>query len=101
MLRHIEVKECILEAPIYDYLFTVGEVNRRTLEGTPFRDAYKAVGIEVNEGRFRYNGAAGKTNGELTADDLRHTSAGSLGNLCTEQICMKMKAAAAFQDINK
>ena len=96
MLQHIIVKENILDSPIYDYLFTVEEVNRRTLEGTPFRDAYKSVGIEVNEGRFRYNGASGKSNGQLTADDLGHTSAGSLGNLCTEQIGRKMKAAAEF-----
>ena len=39
MLQHIIVKENILDAPIYEYLFTVEEVNRRTLEGMPFRDA--------------------------------------------------------------
>ena len=96
MLQHIKVKEGILEAPIYDYLFTVEEVNRRTLEGTPFRDAYKSVGIEVNEGRFRYDSKSGKTNGELTADDLRHTSAGSLGNLCNDLIAAKMAKASEF-----
>ena len=96
MLQHIMVKEGILEAPIYDYLFTVEEVNRRTLEGTPFRDAYKSVGIEVNEGRFRYDSKSGKTNGELTADDLRHTSAGSLGNLCNDLIAAKMAKASEF-----
>ncbi len=96
MLQHIMVKEGILESPIYDYLFTVEEVNRRTLEGTPFRDAYKSVGIEVNEGRFRYDSKSGKTNGELTADDLRHTSAGSLGNLCNDLIAAKMAKASEF-----
>ena len=97
MLRHIMINENILESPIYEYLFTVEEVNRRTLEGTPFRDAYKAVGMEVNEGRFRYQGAKGKTTGRLTPDDLNHTSIGSLGNLCTELIRSKMDAAADFQ----
>ena len=97
MLRHIIVKEGILDAPIYDYLFTVEEVNRRTLEGTPFRDAYKSVGIEVNEGRFSYLGASGKTNGQLTPEDLRHTSLGSLGNLCTAEIKKKMEQAADFR----
>ena len=96
MLQHIMINENILDAPIYDYLFTVEEVNRRTLEGMPFRDAYKSVGMEVNEGRFRYHGAAGKTNGQLTPEDLNHTSLGSLGNLCTEQIRTKMEAAARF-----
>lgn len=96
MLQHIIVKENILDSPIYDYLFTVEEVNRRTLEGTPFRDAYKSVGIEVNEGRFRYSGAEGKTNGRLTPDDLKHVHIGSLGNLCTDRITAKMKSAADF-----
>ncbi len=96
MLQHITVKENILDAPIYEYLFTVEEVNRRTLEGMPFRDAYKSVGIEVNEGRFRYQGTENKTNGQLTPADLKHTSIGSLGNLCTTQICHKMEKAAEF-----
>lgn len=96
MLKHINVKEGILDAPIYDYLFTVEEVNRRTLEGMPFRDAYRSVGVEVNEGRFRYQGASEKDNGQLTPADLNHTSLGSLGNLCTEQIRKKMEKAAAF-----
>ena len=96
MLQHIIVKENILDAPIYDYLFTVEEVNRRTLEGMPFRDAYKSVGIEVNEGKFRYQGAEGKTNGQLTPADLNHTSIGSLGNLCTDRITAKMQKAAEF-----
>ena len=96
MLKHINVKEGILDAPIYDYLFTVEEVNRRTLEGMPFRDAYRSVGVEVNEGRFRYQGASEKDNGQLTPADLNHTSLGCLGNLCTEQIRQKMEKAAAF-----
>ncbi len=96
MLQHISVNASILDAPIYDYLFTVEEVNRRTLEGMPFRDAYKSVGIEVNEGRFSYQGAPGKTNGQLTPEDLKHTSLGSLGNLCTGPICTKMEIAAKF-----
>lgn len=96
MLRHIMVKDNILDAPIYDYLFTVEEVNRRTLAGMPFRDAYRSVGIEVNEGKFSYQGAKGKPNGQLTPSDLNHTSLGSLGNLCTEHIRTKMEKAAEF-----
>lgn len=96
MLQHIIIKEGILDAPIYEYLFTVEEVNRRTLEGMPFRDAYRTVGIEVNEGRFRYQGAEGKTNGQLTPEDLRHTSIGSLGNLCNDRVKAKMDIASAF-----
>ena len=96
MLQHIIIKKNILDAPIYDYLFTVEEVNRRTLEGMPFRDAYKSVGIEVNEGRFKYQGATEKTNGQLTPSDLKHSSIGSLGNLCNDLIAAKMTKAAEF-----
>ena len=86
MLGSIILNEHILESsPIYDYLFTVEEVNRRTLAGMPFRDAYKSVGIEVNEGRFCYKGSP-----------LSHTHIGSLGNLCNERIKAKMSSASDF-----
>ncbi|MGM9734959.1 MAG: argininosuccinate lyase [Candidatus Cryptobacteroides sp.] len=90
MLENISVNENILDSPIYDYLFTVEEVNRRTLEGMPFRDAYRSVGIEVNEGRFSYGG------GEKTASALHHTHIGSIGNLCNEAVKAKMSKAAEF-----
>ena len=84
MLGEIKVSDKILESPIYDYLFTVEEVNRRALSGMPFRDAYKSVGIEVNEGRFH----ADRT--------VNHTHVGSIGNLCNDRIAAKMKKASDF-----
>ena len=84
MLGEIRVSRKILDSPIYDYLFTVEEVNRRALGGMPFRDAYKSVGIEVNEGRFHAEKA------------VHHTHAGSIGNLCNDMIAGKMKKAAEF-----
>lgn len=96
MLQHISVNTGILDSPIYEYLFTVEEVNRRTLAGMPFRDAYKSVGIEVNEGKFCYYGAEGKSNGELKPDDLHHTHIGSICNLCNEEIRVKMNSASEF-----
>jgi len=99
MLEHIIVNEHILEgSDIYDYLFTVEEVNRRTLAGQPFRDAYRSVGIEVNEGRFSYKGADGSTDkSALRASSLGHTHIGSLGNLCNDRIKAKMTSAADFK----
>ncbi len=94
MLQHIEVNEKILDNKLYDYLFTVEEVNRRTLAGTPFREAYKQVGIEVNEGRFRYSGGDKAT---LKASDLGHTHLGSLGNLCNDKIAALMDAASNWK----
>ena len=82
MLENITVNENILKDEIYTYLFTVEEVNRRVLEGMPFREAYKEVGIEVNQGKFRYE-----------AKQLNHVHKGSLGNLCTQEIKDKMQKA--------
>ena len=82
MLENITVNPNILDDPKYMYLFTVEEVNRRVLEGMPFRDAYRSVGIEVNEGKFQFSG------------ELNHTHMGSIGNLCNEEIKEKMKKAA-------
>ena len=84
MLEYIEVNRNILDSSLYDYLFTVEEVNRRTLQGVPFRDAYKQVGIEVNEGKFHYDGK------------LSHSHIGSIGNLCNDKIADLMKQAAQW-----
>lgn len=83
MIRSIEVNGNILENSIYDHLFTVEEVNRRVLAGIPFRDAYRQVGEEVNNGTFK---TADKT--------LRHTHLGSLGNLCNDRIAALMSDAS-------
>lgn len=84
MLDSIRVNGHILDSPLYDYLFTVEEVNRRVLAGTPFRDAYKTVGQEVNAGTFK-------------ADrKVSHSHIGSIGNLCNDRITAKMSDAASF-----
>lgn len=90
MLEHIEVNTRILDSPIYKHLFTVEEVNRRTLAGTPFREAYRQVGIEVGEGTFRYGGTEAPP---AKASDLGHTHIGSIGNLCNDRIAAKMEKA--------
>jgi len=82
MLLHISVNENILSDPRYDYLFTVEEVNRRVLQGIPFREAYQQVGREVQQGIFH------------TEKEVHHTHAGSIGNLCTEDIRKKMERAS-------
>ena len=84
MLDNIRVNDHILDSPLYDHLFTVEEVNRRVLAGTPFRDAYKAVGREVNAGTFK----ADRT--------VHHTHIGSIGNLCNDMIAAKMADACDF-----
>lgn len=89
MLENMRVNREILKEKKYEYLFTVEEVNRRVLNGIPFRDAYKSVGIEVNRGEFHYGGS-----GRIPdAAALNHTHSGSIGNLCTAEIRKKMERA--------
>ena len=91
MLDNIVVNQEILNNPLYKYLFTVEEVNLRTLAGTPFREAYKQVGIEVNEGRFNYS--KGEVS-SLKASDLGHSHLGSVGNLSNDHIEKLMQTAS-------
>ena len=80
MLSNIEVKKDILSDDKYKYLFSVEEVNKLVLEGMPFRDAYKKVGLDIEKGNFKYT------------TDIKHSHEGSIGNLCTEQIKKQMQA---------
>src|SRR5690606_7677300 len=48
MLAHIYVKENILDDPKYDYLFSVEVVNNAVLEGVPFREAYRQIGLDID-----------------------------------------------------
>ena len=90
MLENVEVNRNILSNGLYQNMFTVEEVNRRALRGTPFREAYRQVGIEVNEGKFHYgNGDLGS----LKPSDLGHTHCGSTGNLCNDRIAALMDEA--------
>lgn len=76
-MQNIRVNQHILNDKKYDYLFSVEEVNKLTLSGMPFRDAYKEVGRQIAEGEFR------------PYKHLDHTHEGSIGNLCLEEIAGK------------
>jgi len=76
MMAQVEVNTEILNDSRYDYLFSVEEVNRLTLSGIPFRDAYKQVGLQIEAGNFKPN----KT--------VNHTHQGSIGNLFNDEICV-------------
>lgn len=74
MMEQVKVNKDILSDKKYDYLFSVEEVNRLTLEGMPFRDAYKKVGLEIEAGNFTPN------------KEILHTHQGSIGNLMNKEI---------------
>ena len=78
-LKEITVNQNILENPKYDYLFSVDTLNELVQNGMPFRDAYKKMGMEINEGTF------------TPKRDIEHTHEGSLGNLCLKEIREKLK----------
>ena len=79
MISHLKVNDHILEDSRYDYLFTVEDVNRLVLEGMPFRDAYREIGMQVQRGEYH------------PVREVNHTHMGSIGNLCTDQIKAKME----------
>jgi len=74
MISAIQVKENILIDEKYKYLFSVEEVNKLVLAGVPFRDAYKKIGLDIEQGKFTYS------------PELNHTHEGSIGNLMNEKI---------------
>lgn len=74
IMDKLKVNEHILEDDKYLYIFSVEEVNRLALQGMPFRDAYKKVGLEIEAGNFTHN------------KQVHHTHAGSIGNLCNDRI---------------
>ena len=79
MLQHVIVNEEAVNDSRYDYMFTVEDVNRLTLAGVPFREAYKTIGSQVQQGTYKPN------------KQIHHTHEGSMGNLCNDKIAGKMK----------
>jgi argininosuccinate lyase len=89
MLQHIEVKTDILNDPKYAYLFSVEEVNRMVLNGTPFRDAYKQVGLAIEQDNFNPD------------KKVNHTHEGSIGNLNNAEITASMDKLMANFNFGK
>jgi argininosuccinate lyase len=85
MFNNIVIKKDILTDPKYRYLFSVEEVNKLVVEGTPFRDAYKKIASNIEADAFEYN------------PSLHHTHEGSIGNLSNNEIREQMeKLIASF-----
>jgi argininosuccinate lyase len=74
MMHEVKINEHILDDEKYALIFSVEEVNRLVREGIPFRDAYRQVGMAIENGQFK------------TGRQVAHTHEGSIGNLCNEQI---------------
>ena len=92
MMKEVKINEHILDDDKYALLFSVEEVNRLVLEGIPFRDAYKQVGLNIEAGLFE------------PIKKVNHTHEGSIGNLCNNQISALMQSIVegfAFEKVNE
>lgn len=83
MLSGIKVNKDILKDEKYLYIYSVEKINKLVTNGISFRDAYKEVAKSIADGTF------------TPEKELHHTHAGSLGNLCNDQIERKIKKTLA------
>lgn len=74
IIKEMVVNKNILDDEKYLSIFSVEEVNRLVLNGVPFRDAYKQVGLAIEQGDFH------------PSLEVHHTHEGSIGNLCNDRI---------------
>ncbi len=79
MLGHITVNKNILDNKIYDYLYSVEEVNKLVMKGIPFREAYQQVGKDIENNTFAPD------------KNISHSHHGSIGNLCLDKIIEKFE----------
>jgi argininosuccinate lyase len=92
MLENISIKENIMDDIKYKYAFSVEAVNTLVLEGLPFRDAYKKVGLDIESGNFEISSS------------VNHVHEGTIGNLCNDQIQKMMQTVLAkfeFEKVHK
>lgn len=76
-IKEVQVRTEIMADAKYTYAFTVDALNELVQQGVPFRDAYKQVGQQVEEGSFK------------APKKVAHTHIGSLGNLALDKIQKK------------
>ena len=79
-IDHMTVNTNIMADDRYKYVYSVEDVNKLVMQGVPFRDAYKQVGGQINAGTYE------------PTRNVNHTHAGSIGNLCLDEIAEKMIA---------
>jgi len=91
-LKNMSVNTSLLDDEKYNSIFSVEEVNKLVLQGIPFREAYKQVGTQIENGEFNPD------------KKVEHTHAGSIGNLCLDKISAKKAEIIkgfGFQQIEK
>ena len=64
------------------------DVNERVMAGIPFREAYREIGMQIQEGHYRDG-----------LREIHHTHEGSMGNLCLPEIKDKFEQRVSGWDI--
>lgn len=52
-IPQIKIKEGFMDQTKFDTIYTVETINKMIQDGTPFRDAYKIVGQNVDQGKYK------------------------------------------------
>ena len=73
-IQQIIIKNIDINSDLYKYLFTVDNINTLVVGGLSFRDAYQKIGQEVEAGTYKPD------------TSKQHTHAGSIHNLCLDDI---------------
>ena len=90
VIQLISVNRNILDDPKYRYLFSVDAVDKKVMEGVPFRDAYREVASEIERGRF------------MPHQVSRHSLPGTIGNPGNREIKIKRdKILSGFHFIER
>ncbi|MDA8592044.1 argininosuccinate lyase [Flavobacteriaceae bacterium] len=76
-LQQVEVKSVDLKDEKYKYLFTVDSINSLVQNGASFREAYQAIGAQVQDGTYECE------------TRHRHTHIGGIDNLALDKIKAK------------
>lgn len=78
-IAQVKVKEVDLKEEKYKYLFTVDSINELVMSGKSFRDAYKIIGEQVQNGTYK------------ASEGMQHSHSGSKDNLSLNLIRLKLQ----------
>ncbi|MFY0593971.1 argininosuccinate lyase [Roseivirga sp.] len=89
MLQKVAISTDLVEKEKYKYLFSVEETNKLVLNGVPFRDAYKQIGLAIENDDFN------------PEKQVNHSHEGSIGQLNLSEIQEQMSQAMQQFDFDK
>lgn len=89
VVNNLKINENIIHKEIYRYIGSVDAINEKVKAGIPFRQAYVLVASEIENGIF---------NPDMNPE---YTHIGSIGNLGTERIQMKLQRVLKEYELEK